>query len=44
MIGETILIEIMFWVVATYVSLELNKELHRDIFDGNNVSNNGVEK
>lgn len=38
MIGETILIEIMFWVVATYVSLELNKELHRDIFD------NGVEK
>ena len=36
--GETILIEIMFWVVATYVSLELNKELHRDIFD------NGVEK
>ena len=38
MIGETILIEIMFWVVATYVSLELNKELHRDIFD------NGVEE
>ena len=38
MIGETILIEIMFWVVATYVSYELNKELHRDIFD------NGVEK
>ena len=38
MIGETILVEIMFWVVATYVSLELNKELHRDIFD------NGVEK
>ncbi len=38
MIGETILIEIMFWVVATYVSLELNKELHKDIFD------NGVEK
>ena len=38
MIGETILIEIMFWVVATYVSYELNKELHKDIFD------NGVEK
>ena len=38
MIGETILIEVMFWVVATYVSYELNKELHRDIFD------NGVEK
>ena len=38
MIGETILIEIMFWVVATYVSYELNKELHRDIFD------NGVEE
>ena len=38
MIGETILVEIMFWVVATYVSYELNKELHRDIFD------NGVEE
>ena len=38
MIGETILIEIIFWVVATYVSYELNKELHRDIFD------NGVEE
>ena len=45
MIGETILVEIMFWVVATYVSYELNKELHRDIF-GNSKSfdDNGVEK
>ena len=37
--GSKIMIgEIIFWVVATYVSYELNKELHRDIFD------NGVEK
>ena len=42
--SEIMIGEIIFWVVATYVSLELNKELHRDIFDGNNVSNNGVEK
>ena len=26
------------------MSYQLNKELHRDIFDGNNVSNNGVEE
>ena len=36
--SEIMIGEIIFWVVATYVSYELNKELHRDIFD------NGVEE
>ena len=38
MIGETILVEIMFWLCALWVCIRFNKELHRDIFD------NGVEK
>ena len=31
MIGETI-INLMFWICALWVSYDLNKELHRDIF------------
>ena len=31
MIGETI-IDIIFWIGALWVSYDLNKELHRDIF------------
>ena len=27
------MVEIIFWIVAVYVSYQLNKELHRDIFD-----------
>ena len=30
--------EIIFWIIAVWVSYQLNKELHKDIFD------NGVEK
>lgn len=32
------MVEVIFWIVAVYVSYQLNKELHRDIFD------NGVEE
>ncbi len=32
------MVEVIFWIVAVYVSYQLNKELHRDIFE------NGVEE
>ena len=32
------MVEMIFWIIAVYVSYQLNKELHRDIFD------NGVEE
>ena len=32
MIGETILIEIMFWSLAIWVCVRFNKDLHKDIF------------
>ena len=34
MIGETIIM-VGFWIVAIWVSYDLNKELHRDIHNEN---------
>ena len=31
------MVEIMFWIIAVYVSYQLNKELHRNIFDEKNT-------
>ena len=31
------MIEIIFWIIAVWVSYQLNKELHRNIFDEKNT-------
>ena len=28
------MVEIIFWIISVYVCYQLNKELHRDIFNG----------